>query len=435
MSINLSIIIPVYNSEKYLFDCLHSVCKQIKKNTEIIVVDDCSSDNSVKISKKLKNKFKFLKIIRLKKNRGVSYCRNLGIKYAKGDYVHFLDSDDMLVNGSIKIILNKIKKLHDNDVFFIKNLILNNLKKKSKPVKDNSQIFNFKKNSSVFSGTLNLNEFRATCWNLIVKRSFLYKNNIAFRKLKTAEDWVFVSEVLCLLKNYNLIRKPLYVHRDFHFNTLGKEKGFDRAKSLLKVISALLVFINKKKSFLNKEKIHYLVRIINLATKELYLDLVICNKKNLKDLSLIFFKIKRSLSVLSGYKIQNLKFLSLNRKRLYNNLLRINKKKHNSLNLKINKTNNKNIIIFCAGRYGRTFLEYFTKVGLRIKVIVDNNPAYKNKMIYSLKIKTALHLKKNIKKFVKFSVFVCNDNTPDFKKIRSQLIKIGFPKSNIIHFI
>ena len=94
-----------------------------------------------------------------------------------------------------------------------------------------------------------------------------------------------------------------------------------------------------------------------------------------------------------------------------------------------------NIIIFCAGRYGRTFLEYFTKVGLRIKVIVDNNPAYKNKMIYSLKIKTAFHLKKNIKKFVKFSVFVCNDNIPDFKKIRSQLIEIGFPKSNIIHFI
>ena len=76
MSINLTIVIPVYNSQKYLFDCLNSVCKQVKKNVEVIIVDDFSIDNSIKISKKFSRRFKFVKLIKLKRNKGVAHCRN-----------------------------------------------------------------------------------------------------------------------------------------------------------------------------------------------------------------------------------------------------------------------------------------------------------------------------------------------------------------------
>ena len=434
MPVSLTIVIPVYNSQKYLFDCLNSVCKQIKRNVEVIIVDDFSYDDSIKISKKFLKRFKFIKLIKLKRNKGVSYCRNVGINSAKGEYIHFLDSDDKLVTGGIKIVLEHLKRPNRNDVFFLKNLILNNLKKKSKPVYDNTQTFKFKKNSSVLSCTENSNKFRTCCWNLIIKRKFLFENKIFFRKIKTAEDWVFVSEILCLLKKFCLIKKPVYIHRDFHFNTLGKEKGYDRAKSLLNVISAILKFIKDKKLFLNKQKVEYLLRIINLAVQELSLNLIICNKKDLKNLSLIVFKLKNRLSVLSKYRIKYFNFLSNDKKKLYDNLIQINEKKYKLINNKLNKTNNKNIILFCVGRYGRTFLEYFTKIGLRIKIIVDNNPAYENEKIHSLKIKNTSYLKRNLKKFSKFTIFVCNENAFDFKKIRIQLIKIGYSKSNIIHF-
>ena len=119
---------------------------------------------------------------------------------------------------------------------------------------------------------------------------------------------------------------------------------------------------------------------------------------------------------------------------MYNNFIQINEKKYKLINNKLNKTNNKNIILFCIGRCGRIFLEYFIKIGLRIKIIVDNNPAYENKKIYNLKIKNTLYLKRNLKRFSKFTIFVCNDSVFDFKKIKIQLIKIGYSKFNITHF-
>ena len=433
MFVNLTIIIPVYNSQKYLFECLNSVCKQIKKNVEVIIVDDFSKDNSIKISKKFSRRFKFVKLIKLKKNKGAAHCRNVGINSAKGEYIQFLDSDDKLMDGSIKIILKHLNQLNKNDVFFIKNLILNNLKKNTKPVYDNRQTFKFKKNSSVMSCTENLNKFRATCWNCISKRKFLLDNKIFFKKIKTAECFVFVSEILCLLKNFYLIKKPVYIHRNVNFDTLGKVKGYDRAKALLNVISAILKFIKDKKLFLNKRKVEYLLRIISLSTQELPINLLICNKKNLKNLSLIIFKLKNKLSILSKYGIQYFNFLSNDKKKLYNDLIQFNEKKYKLINNKLNKTNNKNIILFCAGRYGRIFLEYFTKIGLRIKIIADNNPAYENKKIHNIKIKNTSYLKRNLKKFLKFTILVCNDTASDFKKIRIQLIKIGFSKSNITH--
>ena len=434
MFVNLTIIIPVYNSQKHLFECLNSACKQIEKNVEVIIVDDFSKDNSIKISKNFSKKFNFVKLIKLKRNRGVSHCRNVGINSAKGEYIQFLDSDDKLMDGSIKIILKHLNQFNKVDVFFLKNLILNNLKKKSKPVYDYGQIFKFKKNSSFLSCTENLNKFRGTCWNFISKRKFLLDNKIFFRKIKTAEDWVFVSEILCLSKNFYLIKEPVYIHRYFYFNTLGKVKGYERIKSLLNVISAILKFIKNKKTFLNKKKVEYLLRIISLATEELDINLIICNKKNLKNLSSIIFKLKNELSVLSKYGIQYFNFLSSDKKKLYNNFIQINEKKYKLINNKLNKTNNKNIILFCIGRYGRIFLEYFIKIGLRIKIIVDNNPAHENKKIYNLKIKNTLYLKRNLKRFSKFTIFVCNDSAFDFKKIKIQLIKIGYSKFNIIHF-
>ncbi len=117
MLTKLSIIIPIYNSEKYLPRCLESICQQIKQNVEVIVINDASTDTSIKICKKYVNKFNFVKLINLKKNRGVSYCRNIGIKYSLGDYICFVDSDDKLLKRSINNILNHIKNYYDKELF------------------------------------------------------------------------------------------------------------------------------------------------------------------------------------------------------------------------------------------------------------------------------------------------------------------------------
>lgn len=98
MKIPVSVIIPVYNKERYLRKTINSILNQTFQPNEIIIVDDCSFDGSVKIIKKLKNSFSEIKLIELKSNFGVSHARNIGAKYATNELITFLDADDYYAN-------------------------------------------------------------------------------------------------------------------------------------------------------------------------------------------------------------------------------------------------------------------------------------------------------------------------------------------------
>lgn len=117
----LSLIIPVYNVEKYLEECLDSVIMQIIVDMEIILIDDGSKDNSGKICDKYAEKYNFIKVVH-KKNEGVSVARNTGIKMAQGNYIFFLDSDDMLAPNILKKIEEDVKSELDLYSYQIQNI-------------------------------------------------------------------------------------------------------------------------------------------------------------------------------------------------------------------------------------------------------------------------------------------------------------------------
>ena len=124
MSIFFSIIIPVYNSEKYLTTCIDSVLDQDNIKLEIILINDYSTDKSDKICKDYGEKYEFIRCIEHKNNQGVSKSRNDGIKYARGKFLIFLDSDDYLCKNCLYLLKQKIiKKLYPDLIFgkFIKN--------------------------------------------------------------------------------------------------------------------------------------------------------------------------------------------------------------------------------------------------------------------------------------------------------------------------
>lgn len=110
----LSIIIPIYNVEKYIQECLESVLVQLPKNVQVICIDDGSPDNSMEIAKNLVKKYsqevqeQFLFIHQL--NQGLSGARNTGLDYAAGEYIGFLDSDDKLALNYFSSILNILEK-------------------------------------------------------------------------------------------------------------------------------------------------------------------------------------------------------------------------------------------------------------------------------------------------------------------------------------
>ena len=420
----LSIIIPIYNSESYLADCIDSVCTQVSRNVEIILVNDASRDESIKICKRYIKKFNFIRLINLKKNRGVSHARNIGIRSSLGEFICFLDSDDALLPGSIINILNYINTYNNHKLFVLRNFFL---KKKTKNSKYNLKNLasNEKKNSILLS---------TFCWNFLVKKEFLKSNNIYFKSLKVTEDWVFVADILCRAKKFKIIEKPTYMYRMYEPNTTGKKIGYLIAISRLKVIIELGKILSKEKIYLNEKKIHFLKRLLKLSVEQMYSNLVLCNTRQIKNISeylknhrLIIMKLSKL-----GFKKFNKIFES--KKNSRNQLIDYKLKSFNKTKKKLEKNKEKNVIVFCAGGYGKTACKILSNSGAKIDTIIDNNPMYHEKKIDQITIKSPLYLKKNINKFYNLQIFICNKEKSVFNLIKLQLKKIGFEDRSILHF-
>ncbi len=113
----VSIIIPVYNVEKYLKECLNSVVNQTLKEIEIICVDDGSTDNSLSILEEYAKKDNRINLLK-QENSGAGAARNKGLDSARGEYIYFLDSDDFLELNAIEILYNQIAKNQADICFF-----------------------------------------------------------------------------------------------------------------------------------------------------------------------------------------------------------------------------------------------------------------------------------------------------------------------------
>lgn len=111
----VSIIVPVYNSEKFILDTINCIKKQTYNEWELIIVDDCSTDDSYKIIKKEMNKDKRIKYYCQKENGGPALARNKGIDVAKGEFICFIDSDDLWDNNKLE---KQIAFMEDNDCAF-----------------------------------------------------------------------------------------------------------------------------------------------------------------------------------------------------------------------------------------------------------------------------------------------------------------------------
>ena len=210
----ISIIIPIYNVEPYIEECLLSVGNQtMTDGVECILVDDCGSDNSVSIAesfvKSYKGNIKF-SIIHHDNNRGLSAARNTGIKAAKGEYLYFLDSDDTITPDCIEIMYGYIQKYGKVDLVqgsFYKSEEEKKTESKYKfPVysQDRKQIKHF---LLTYAGDIVAAQSR------LVKREFIISNNIFFKEGIIHEDnyWTFF-----LVKHINSVAycsKRTYYHR------------------------------------------------------------------------------------------------------------------------------------------------------------------------------------------------------------------------------
>lgn len=193
----VSVITPIYNTEEFLEQCIESVLSQTYKDWELILVDDGSTDNSLEIGRRYADEYP--QISHYQSNSGcVSSARNSGMRYAKGEYLYFVDSDDFMLPDALSILV-KAAETHP-DLNFIQGSFRVLNMKTGADVKASRFEQMAKYNGQPMSGEEYLSTMGLTItypWNSLINKNFLLRNHISFPdEIKMQEDLVFVVDIL-----------------------------------------------------------------------------------------------------------------------------------------------------------------------------------------------------------------------------------------------
>ncbi len=318
----VSVVIPIYNIEDYIGDCLKSVVNQTYKNLEIICVDDCGTDNSMNIVEDYAKGDHRIKIIRQKENRGQGEARNLGIvDTVTGKYICFIDSDDFIESDYIESF---VKTIEDKNVDLVCNI--NILKYYGSNDIRNKFIKN--KRDFVINRKLNFNEesfkkLPISAWCKIYKTSLVKENKVYFasNKLKF-EDFYFWYILKTKVKSICIICGPTYFYRQRNNSTmsLNKYKKNDCFDSIYIIELIYLYYKNNYLlgtysipfNWLNKhfkkicEKNKFFLKTKNLFKK--IREDILRNGKVYKKIDLLFFKCVLSSE---SYLMFRIKYIAL----------------------------------------------------------------------------------------------------------------------------
>ena len=207
-----SVIIPVYNVEKYIDRCLKSIISQNYDDLEIIVVDNGSTDSSGSICDTYANEHSNISVYHIE-NHGVGSARNFGLSKARGEFIYFVDSDDYLVGNLFAEFEDKLTPDLDLLVFsyynsFEQEMTEKNRTKKILPYNGSYDKYDF---SKIFKD-LFLSDMLYTVWNKIYRREFLLENNFSFEQYELGEDVRFNLDVYREVNKIYLSQDSYYVY-------------------------------------------------------------------------------------------------------------------------------------------------------------------------------------------------------------------------------
>ncbi|ULO01692.1 glycosyltransferase, family 2 [Campylobacter sp. RM5004] len=220
----VSVIIPVYNTEKYLKECLDSVINQSLKEIEIICVDDGSTDNSLEILKEYAAKDNRITVL-AQENLYAGVARNAGMMVASGEYYHFLDSDDFVED-------NIYEKCVENNKNYDIIIFANNV------IDENTQELIRVNKASIDEKNKNFIQTNPNAWSKLFNKCFIQSRRIKFEGLKIANDLTFTYTALALADNIKYIDIPLISYRGNQKHNLTANRG-DNIECFFKAIQKL----------------------------------------------------------------------------------------------------------------------------------------------------------------------------------------------------
>ena len=308
----VSVIVPVYNVEKYVEKCLKSLVNQTMQEIEIIVVDDGSKDGSKSIVdnyiKKYPDKIKYL----YKENGGLSSARNFGIPYANGEYIAFLDSDDYVEPTMYEEMYNLAKK---EDADMVECDFIWEYPNKQKY--DYGVVYNGKKGA--------IEKARVVAWNKLIKREIIESEKIEFPFGLRYEDVEFFYKLVPSLNKIAFMKK-YFIHYVQRENSIANTQNI-KTKDIFKVLNNVIEFYKNKGYYEEyKEELEYT-----------YLRLMLCS--SLKRMCKIKDKQERKIALDDTWNNINTNFPNWRKNRIL--------KKKTIKNMYIKSVNRFTFKIYC----------------------------------------------------------------------------------------
>ena len=207
--IDVSVIIPVYNSEEYIGICIESILKQDKVKKEIILVNDGSSDSSGAICEEYAKLYDFISVLHIS-NSGPATAKNTGYKVAKGKYISFIDSDDKLKSEMYLCMLRNAETYHADIVCCSYLQVDEQGNLSHQAYSDKEYILSQEEG---LKHLLDRNMIYSQCWTKIYKKEILDKWNVRFIDgLSTEEDFIFNLQAFMVSRIITIVDKPLYLY-------------------------------------------------------------------------------------------------------------------------------------------------------------------------------------------------------------------------------
>ena len=242
---SITIIIPVYNCEHFLADCIACIKRQTLSSLEVICVDDCSTDKSLDALRNEISSDPRFRVIALDKNAGQGHARNIGLNLAKGEYIQFLDADDFVLDNCCETLYGAAKKLNldilmysGRDFFEKEKPIVNPYWEYAFLPKDFKSVFNYKDCSGFIQNLPVSNGIN------FYKRDLLNKNEIRFPEGLYFEDNMFFLQALFSAERVSILNEKLYMRRKHGQSTT--QNWTVHLPDYIKVASLLMDYINSR---------------------------------------------------------------------------------------------------------------------------------------------------------------------------------------------
>lgn len=309
----VSVVIPLYNAEKFIGACLSSILSQTFKNFEVIIVDDCSTDNSVAIAKNYLERFSGrLKILHMKKNSGCPGVPiNKGIAFSRGEYIFLMDDDDLISEDTLETLYHFAETYQADVVYSESYFYITDAAEKPFPKSEDISLTH----STIDKPTLETedikerlqkflqNKFEFPAWTKLVRRDLLIENEIIFSDISIYHDMIWTLQVLYFSKRLLKIPDAVYFYR-LHSNSQTRKcrSMADYVKIILKTsiegLSVLDNFLSKQNFF--QENTALCLELLNYF-EQIFIALIINGSNALKvNLSMAYDLLKDSLSAKFG---------------------------------------------------------------------------------------------------------------------------------------